>query len=107
MILYVTTSPFFTFTGSFLCLYSAVVSVSFFKLLVSITGFLDTSIFSPFTFVIYFLNAKSNSSGSFSIFITGCVFVPFVVCVYNVILLFDFVVPFLYPCSFAFAVFIK
>jgi len=75
--LYVTISPVFTVTGSFLCLYVAVYSVSI--VAVSIDGFLvvdvelDKSVVFPsfvVTFVMYFLYAMSNGV-SFSIDITG------------------------------------
>ena len=104
--LYVTTSPVFTTTGSFLCLYVAVfevsiVDLSIFGILVSVTSF-------PFTFVIYFLNAKSNSlvSGIFSINIIGCVFSTDKF-VYKVTFVLEVAVPFSYAVAFVLAVVIK
>ena len=58
---YVTSSLSFTTTGSFLCLYVAVVPLC--NVDKSIFGTLVFATFVPFTCVIYFLNAKSNSSG--------------------------------------------
>ena len=105
--LYVTISPVFTVTGSFLCLYVAVYSVSI--VAVSIDGFLvvdvelDKSVVFPS--VMYFLNAMSNGV-SFSIDITGW-WSSTVGSVYNVTLLFGVIVPSLYFAMFAFAVFTK
>ena len=75
--------PVSTKTGSFLCLYVAVVPVC--KLPSSISGTLEFVTFTPFTCVIYFLKAKSKGSLSgvtskikfsessiFSGIITGC-----------------------------------
>ena len=64
LIEYITISPFLTCTGSFECVYIAVVDV------LSINGFTSTCgslfCFSPFTVWIYFLNAKSNTISGFS-----------------------------------------
>ena len=59
--LYVTTSPIFTSTGSFLCLYIADVDVPSFNGVTSTTGSLETATPTPFTLVIYFLNDKSKN----------------------------------------------
>ena len=59
-----------TSTGSFLCLYVAV--VPFFNVDSSITGTLLFSTGSSFTSVIYFLKLKSNSFGIFTTSIIGC-----------------------------------
>ena len=106
-ILYVTTLPVFTTTGSFLCLYVAVVPLS--KLDVSIEGILVFLTSTPSTFVIYFLKAKSNSFSSFGIFVIstiGCVFWSAKL-TYNVTFAVDVAVPFLYCVAFCLAVFIK
>ena len=103
--LYVTTSPVFTGTGFFLCLYVAVLFVAI--VLSSIFGTLESfsanTVFP--TFVIYFLNAKSNSF-AFVILITGC-WSAFVEFAYNVIAVLDVAVPFSYWVAFVFAVLIK
>ena len=61
---YVISSLSSTITGSFLCLYLAVVPV--FNVEVSILGTLVFATFFPFTWVIYLRKAKSNSSGEAS-----------------------------------------
>ena len=61
VILYVTISPFFTATGSFLWLYVAVVPVC--NVVSEILGTLEFVTLVPFNFVIYLRNAKSNSFG--------------------------------------------
>ena len=104
--LYVTTLPVFTTTGSFLCLYVAVVPVS--NVDKSIFGTLEFTPLNstPSTLVTYLLNAKSNSftcSGNFSIKIIGCTFVS-VALVYKVTLVFEVAVPFSYVIAFLFAV---
>ena len=58
--MYVTSSLSLTTTGFFLCLYVAVVPVN--NVVSSITGILVFVKVSLFTAVMYFLNAKSNSS---------------------------------------------
>jgi len=91
-----------------LCLYVAVVPE--FNVDKSIFGTLELAPLNsvPFTFVIYFLKAKSKSfvSGVLSIKIIGCVF-----CIdgfaYNVTFVLEFAVPFAYDDAFAFAVLIK
>ena len=104
--LYTTSSPVFTVTGSFLCLYVAVPSVAI--VLVSIFGTLVFATVVPPTLTIYFLNAKSTSLVSFvlSIKTIGCVFST-AEFVYNVIFDLEYAVPFSYDAAFAFAVFIK
>ena len=106
--MYFTFDPILTFTGSFLWLYIAVVSVSSANGVVSIFGILLSAFanFTPSTSVIYFLNAKSNSFSSLSINIIGCLSVS-VALTYKVIFDLGWVVPSIYPWAFAFAVFIK
>ena len=74
VILYITLSPVFTSTGSFLCLYVAVVSV--FKVVLSIFGSLVCSNSTSLIFNIYFLNAKSNVFCLFKISICIVLFSP-------------------------------
>ena len=91
-----------------MCLYVAVVPDVNVDL--SILGTLDAAPVKsfPLTFVIYFLNAKSNSlvSGVLSINIIGCVFCT-VGFAYNVTFVFECVVPFAYPAAFSLAFVIK
>ena len=70
VILYVIVSFNFTSTGSFLCLYVAVVPFS--NVLSSTTGTLLLVTGSSFTSVIYFLKLKSNSFGNFATCMIGC-----------------------------------
>ena len=58
LISYTTVSPLETLTGFFACLYTAVVLVPFFNPVTSTVGTLFTV--SSFTFIIYFLKARSS-----------------------------------------------
>ena len=90
--------------GSFLCLYVAVVPLSN---VVSYTwGTLLSVTFVPSIFVIYFLNAKSNSKGVFSIFINGWAS-PAVADAYSVKVFLCFTLLFAYSLAFDLAVSIK